>query len=81
MADNYSLDLRKRVVAFVAAGHSRHEAGREQVQQLLCSALAAGRIRVLDREAVKDGDGVETTRWAKLCSATHDGIKGPPGVP
>ena len=28
MAGSYSLDLRERVVAFVEAGHSRHEAGR-----------------------------------------------------
>ena len=28
MAGSYSLDLRRRVVAFVEAGHSRHEAGR-----------------------------------------------------
>ena len=28
MAGSFSLDLRKRVVAFVEAGHSRHEAGR-----------------------------------------------------
>ena len=28
MAGSYSLDLRQRVVAFVEAGHSRHEAGR-----------------------------------------------------
>ena len=62
MAGSYSLDLRKRVVAFVEAGHSRHEAGRrfavsESFARRLVGKVARSGSLAPDRQGRPRGSG------------------------
>ena len=52
----------------------------EDKAAFICSALTAGRVRLIDLEVVRDAGGRDVIRWARFCTRTHDGIEAGPEI-